>query len=223
MIGIGMIVIVLVVLYFFGIDLCVVFEGVLVLQGCQQQVQFVLIQYQGVLVNDVGVVFMCKVFGNIECMWMGVFNMQLYVQYELLKFVMFMNLMLIVCGIGQIVMGLFYCLGDCNVYIDFGFYDELCKCFGVGGDFVQVYVIVYEVGYYVQNLFGIVDKVDVVCWCLSQVCVNVLLVWMELQVDCFVGVWVNNVQCVNQWLMEFGDFEQGLKVVVVIGDDWLQQ
>lgn len=95
------------------------------------------------------------------------------------------------------------------------------QCFFVVGDFVQVYVIVYEVGYYVQNLMGILVKINVVCQC--GVCmegVNGLLVCQELQVDCFVGVWVN---CVQQWLnwLELGDIEEVLNVVNVIGDDCL--
>ncbi|VBB14502.1 KPN_02809 family neutral zinc metallopeptidase [Burkholderia stabilis] len=222
-IGIGTIVVAFAASYFFGIDPRVILEGASALQGRQQQAQPAPAQRQGVPSNDPGVVFTRKVLGNIERTWTGVFNTQLHAQYQPPTLVMFTNSTPTACGTGQTAMGPFYCPADRKVYIDLGFYDELRKRFGAGGDFAQAYVIAHEVGHHVQNLLGISDKVDAARRRSSQARSNALSVRMELQADCFAGVWANNAQRANQRLMEPGDFEQGLKAAAAIGDDRLQQ
>lgn len=128
-----------------------------------------------------------------------------------------------VCGQVLLVIGFFYCLFDFKFYFDISFFNLMQCQFGGGGDFVYFYVIVYEVGYYVQNEFGIVEQVEckqcVVC---SEVEQNFYSVCLEFQVDCFVGVWGNSVKgCEVVNLIE-DDVCEVINIVVVIGDDILQ-
>ncbi|KVP06458.1 metalloprotease [Burkholderia ubonensis] len=225
-IGIGTIVVALAASYFFGIDPRVVLEGASALQGGRQQAQPQAqhqAQRQGAPATDAGAVFTRKVLGNIERTWTTIFSTQLHEQYQPPKLVMFTNATPTACGTGQTAMGPFYCPGDRRVYIDLGFYDDLRRRFGAGGDFAQAYVIAHEVGHHVQNLLGISGKVDAVRRRSSEARSNALSVRMELQADCFAGVWANNAQRANQRLIEPGDFEQGLKTAAAIGDDRLQQ
>ncbi|KWN08967.1 neutral zinc metallopeptidase [Burkholderia ubonensis] len=221
-IGIGTIVVALAASYFFGIDPRVVLEGASALQGGRQQAQ-PQAQHQGASATDAGAVFTRKVLGNIERTWTTIFSTQLHEQYQPPKLVMFKNATPTACGTGQTAMGPFYCPGDRKVYIDLGFYDDLRRRFGAGGDFAQAYVIAHEVGHHVQNLLGISGKVDAARRRSSEARSNALSVRMELQADCFAGVWANNAQRANQRLIEPGDFEQGLKTAAAIGDDRLQQ
>ncbi|KVN99043.1 metalloprotease [Burkholderia ubonensis] len=221
-IGIGTIVVALAASYFFGIDPRVVLEGASALQGGRQQAQ-PQAQHQGAPATDAGAVFTRKVLGNIERTWTTIFAAQLHEQYQPPKLVMFTNATPTACGTGQTAMGPFYCPGDRKVYIDLGFYDDLRRRFGAGGDFAQAYVIAHEVGHHVQNLLGISGKVDAARRRSSEARSNALSVRMELQADCFAGVWANNAQRANQRLIEPGDFEQGLKTAAAIGDDRLQQ
>ncbi|KVZ76236.1 neutral zinc metallopeptidase [Burkholderia ubonensis] len=225
-IGIGTIVVALAASYFFGIDPRVVLEGASALQGGRQQAQPQAqhqAQHQGAPATDAGAVFTRKVLGNIERTWTTIFSTQLHEQYQPPKLVMFTNATPTACGTGQTAMGPFYCPGDRKVYIDLGFYDDLRRRFGTGGDFAQAYVIAHEVGHHVQNLLGISGKVDAARRRSSEARANQLSVRMELQADCFAGVWANNAQRANQRLIEPGDFEQGLKTAAAIGDDRLQQ
>jgi predicted metalloprotease len=127
------------------------------------------------------------------------------------------------CGMGQAAMGPFYCPADRKVYIDLSFYRELRDRFGAGGDFAQAYVIAHEVGHHVQNVLGISDKVDQARARMSREQANALSVRVELQADCFAGVWAAVAQRDNAKLIEPGDFEQGLNAAGAIGDDRLQQ
>ncbi|OJA63678.1 metalloprotease [Burkholderia ubonensis] len=223
-IGIGTIVVALAASYFFGIDPRVVLEGASALQGGRQQAQpQAQAQHQGAPATDAGAVFTRKVLGNIERTWTTIFSTQLHEQYQPPTLVMFTNATPTACGTGQTAMGPFYCPGDRKVYIDLGFYDDLRRRFGAGGDFAQAYVIAHEVGHHVQNLLGISGKVDAARRRSSEARSNALSVRMELQADCFAGVWANNAQRANQRLIEPGGFEQGLKTAAAIGDDRLQQ
>lgn len=196
-------------------------QGASALHERQEQAQPA--QRQGASATDAGAVFTRKVLGNIERTWTGIFSTQLHEQYEPPKLVMFTNVTPTACGTGQSAMGPFYCPADRKVYIDLGFYDELRRRFGAGGDFAQAYVIAHEVGHHVQNLLGISDKVDAARRHASEARANQLSVRMELQADCFAGVWANNAQRANRQLIEPGDFEEGLKAAAAIGDDRLQQ
>ena len=123
------------------------------------------------------------------------------------------------CGAAQSAMGPFYCPTDNKIYLDTEFFDELRQRFGAPGDFAQAYVIAHEVGHHVQTLTGISDRVRRAQQNASEAQGNALQVKMELQADCYAGVWAKND--VN--LLEAGDIEEGLRAAQAIGDDTLQK
>ena len=125
------------------------------------------------------------------------------------------------CGAGQSIMGPFYCPADGTVYIDLSFYDDMKDKLGADGDFAQGYVIAHEVGHHVQKLLGIEPKVRQLQQNATQAEVNRLSVRMELQADCFAGVWGHSMQ--QQGVLETGDLEEALNAAQAIGDDRLQQ
>ncbi|WP_434662135.1 neutral zinc metallopeptidase [Klebsiella sp. MISC125] len=142
-------------------------------------------------------------------------------QYPQPKLVMYRGATRTACGTGQSVMGPFYCPADSTVYIDLSFYDEMKTNLGAGGDFAQGYVIAHEVGHHVQKLLGIESKVRQLQQNASPAEANRLSVKMELQADCFAGVWGYNMQ--KQDVMEVGDLQEALNAAEAIGDDRLQQ
>jgi predicted metalloprotease len=109
------------------------------------------------------------------------------------------------------------------VYIDLSFYRDLRDRFGASGDFAQAYVIAHEVGHHVQNVLGIMSKVDAARQRMSREQANQLSVRVELQADCFAGVWAATAKKNNAQLMEPGDFEEGLNAAGAIGDDRIQK
>lgn len=119
-------------------------------------------------------------------------------------------------------MGPFYCPGDQKVYIDLSFYDDLKRKHGAPGDFAQAYVIAHEVGHHVQNLLGISDKVHRARRSQSKTEVNHMSVKLELQADCFAGVWANHADSARQ-ILEQGDVDEALNAASAIGDDRLQK
>jgi uncharacterized protein len=123
------------------------------------------------------------------------------------------------CGAAQSAMGPFYCPADEGIYVDTTFYDELAKRFGAAGDFAQAYVIAHEVGHHLQKLTGVAAKVQQAQARASKVQGNQLQVAMELQADCYAGVWASK----NAQRMDPGDVEEGLRAAHQIGDDVLQR
>jgi hypothetical protein len=144
------------------------------------------------------------------------------VQYVDPTLVLFSDVVNSACGSAQSAMGPFYCPADQKVYIDPSFYDELSQRFGAPGDFAQAYVIAHEVGHHVQNLVGTAEKVHTAQQRASQVDANELSVRMELQADCYAGVWAHHASRSRQ-LLEAGDVEEGLNAASAIGDDRLQR
>ena len=126
------------------------------------------------------------------------------------------------CGMAQSGMGPFYCPLDQKVYVDMSFYNELATRFGAPGDFAQAYVIAHEVGHHVQNLVGTAEQVQKAQQRAGKAEANELSVRMELQADCFAGVWAKNAAQSRQ-LLEAGDVEEGLRAASAIGDDRIQQ
>lgn len=126
------------------------------------------------------------------------------------------------CGTGQSAMGPFYCPADQKVYIDLAFYETLTKRLGAPGDFAQAYVVAHEVGHHVQNLLGISAKMDQMRSRVSKTEYNALSVRLELQADCFAGLWAHNAQNSRQ-ILENGDVEEAMNAAAKIGDDALQR
>ena len=124
------------------------------------------------------------------------------------------------CGGGQAAMGPFYCPADQKVYIDLAFYETLTKRLGAPGDFAQAYVIAHEVGHHVQNLLGISGKMEQMRGRVSKTEFNALSVQLELQADCFAGVWAHHAQNQRQILQQ-GDVEEAMNAAARIGDDAL--
>ncbi len=126
------------------------------------------------------------------------------------------------CGTGEAAMGPFYCPADRKVYIDLSFYDTLRERLGAPGDFAQAYVIAHEVGHHLQNLMGTTAKMDQARGRVSEREMNAMSVRLELQADCFAGVWASLSQRSKGWL-EQGDIEEALNAASQIGDDTLQK
>ncbi|MGT3966598.1 KPN_02809 family neutral zinc metallopeptidase [Klebsiella grimontii] len=160
------------------------------------------------------------ILADTEDIWGAIFK-DMGRQYAQPKLVMYRGATRTACGTGQSVMGPFYCPADSTVYIDLSFYDEMQSKLGAGGDFAQGYVIAHEVGHHVQKLLGIESKVRQLQQNASQAEANRLSVKMELQADCFAGVWGYNMQ--KQDYMETGDLQEALNAAEAIGDDRLQQ
>jgi hypothetical protein len=144
------------------------------------------------------------------------------VQYVEPSLVLFDGLVASGCGTAESAMGPFYCPLDQKVYIDMSFYNDLSQRFGAPGDFAQAYVIAHEVGHHVQNLVGTAEKVRAAQQRASKVDANELSVRMELQADCYAGVWASHASRSRQ-LLEAGDVEEGLNAASAIGDDRLQR
>jgi predicted metalloprotease len=126
------------------------------------------------------------------------------------------------CGTTSSAVGPFYCPSDHRVYLDLTFFDEMERRLGASGDFAQAYVIAHEVGHHVQNLLGVAEKVHRLRRQVSETEANALSVRMELQADCYAGVWGHHAKRERN-LIEAGDFEEGLRAAAAIGDDRLQK
>ncbi|CAM3294353.1 MULTISPECIES: neutral zinc metallopeptidase [Yersinia] len=160
------------------------------------------------------------VLADTEDTWKPIFQ-KMGKTYQDPKLVMYRGATRTGCGTGQSVMGPFYCPADSTVYIDLSFYEEMKNKLGAGGDFAQAYVIAHEVGHHVQHLLGIDAKVRQQQQGASQVEANRLSVKMELQADCFAGVWGKAMD--EQQVLEEGDLQEALNAAQAIGDDRLQQ
>jgi uncharacterized protein len=226
-IGIGTLVVALAAAYFFGINPMLILNGGSVAPANVQQQQ----QYQQQsqrqpgqpAVEDQGSMFVRRVLGNTERTWQQIFRTRFNQDYPAPKLVLFTGGTRTACGMGQAAMGPFYCPGDRTVYIDLSFYRQLRDRFGASGDFAQAYVIAHEVGHHVQNVLGIMSKVDGARQRMSRDQANQLSVRVELQADCFAGVWAATAQKNNARLIEPGDFEEGLNAAGAIGDDRIQK
>ena len=210
--GIVLLIIVLVAGYY-GVDLTGMLTGEPV---SQQQTTQRSISPQ----DEEAAKFTKVILADTEDTWDAIFK-DMGRQYPQPKLVMYRGATRTACGTGQSVMGPFYCPADSTVYIGLSFYDEMRNKLGAGGDFAQGYVIAHEVGHHVQKLLGIESKVRQLQQNASQAEANRLSVKMELQADCFAGVWGYNMQ--KQDYMETGDLQEALNAAEAIGDDRLQQ
>ncbi|OAT30677.1 zinc metalloprotease superfamily protein [Buttiauxella brennerae ATCC 51605] len=207
------ILIVVVVASYYGVDLTSMLGGQPVPQ--QQSSQ------RSISPNDdEAAKFTSVILATTEDTWGEIFQ-KMGRTYQQPKLVMYRGATRTGCGTGQSVMGPFYCPADSTVYIDLSFYDEMKSKLGADGDFAQGYVIAHEVGHHVQKLLGIEPKVRQLQQGASQAEGNRLSVKMELQADCFAGVWGNSMQ--KQEVLDAGDLQEALNAAEAIGDDRLQQ
>jgi predicted metalloprotease len=140
--------------------------------------------------------------------------------YQNTRMVLFRGAMQSACGFAQSATGPFYCPADQKVYLDLSFFDELRRRFGAPGDFAQAYVIAHEIGHHVQTLLGIESEVRQAQGARPGQA-NQLSVRMELQADCFAGVWGHSTA--QRGILEGGDVEEGLNAAAAIGDDRIQK
>jgi predicted metalloprotease len=172
--------------------------------------------------NDPQAKFVSQVLRSTEQVWTDVFR-QGGKTYQPPKLRLFSGSYPTACGLGQAAMGPFYCPGDRIVYLDMSFFRVMSDRLGAPGQFAQAYVIGHEVGHHVQNLLGISDKVDAARQRGSEAQANALSVRLELQADCFAGVWASLSQKENGWRLDPGDIETALNAASQIGDDTLQR
>jgi len=166
--------------------------------------------------------FASKVLGSTEDVWGKVFR-QAGKQYQDPRLVLFTGSTPSACGFSSAATGPFYCPGDRRVYIDLSFFNEMSRKLGATGDFAQAYVIAHEVGHHVQEQLGISDQVTAAQrHARSEGEANRYSVGLELQADCFAGVWAYHAQK-DAHLLEPGDVEEGLNAAAAIGDDRLQK
>jgi uncharacterized protein len=163
------------------------------------------------------------VLGDTEKTWAVIFEDQLGKTYTKPTLVLFTGSVDSACGTASSAVGPFYCPNDQKVYLDLDFFYELQYTYGASsGDFAQAYVITHEIGHHVQNLLGTTEYVDTKGSQLSGTEANKLSVALELQADCYSGVWANNAQY-QDLILEKGDLEEALNAANAIGDDTLQK
>ena len=162
--------------------------------------------------------FVSKVLHTTETTWKKKFA-EMGKQYREPRLVLFTGQVRSACGMAQSAMGPFYCPGDQKVYLDMSFFNDMKSRMRAGGDFAYAYVIAHEVGHHVQTLLGISGKISAARRRVSKVEANRLSVRMELQADCFAGIWAHD----NKLKLEPGDIEEGMNAANAIGDDRLQR
>jgi len=164
--------------------------------------------------------FASKVLGSTEHVWGQIFE-QSNAQYRPPTLVLYDGQVRSACGMGQSAMGPFYCPGDQKLYIDLSFFRDLQTRFGAPGDFAQAYVIAHEVAHHVQRLTGSFRKLEAAQGRVSREEFNAISVRMELQADCYAGVWGHHAGTLNQ--LQAGDVAEALAAATAIGDDRLQK
>ncbi|MGK2859505.1 MAG: KPN_02809 family neutral zinc metallopeptidase [Thermoanaerobaculia bacterium] len=175
----------------------------------------------GAAPNDELGEFVSVVLADTEDTWTPIFQ-SMGRSYTPPVLVLFTDAVQSACGYNTAATGPFYCPADSKVYIDLGFYRELRDRFGAPGDFAQAYVIAHEIGHHVQNQLGISSEVQRMEQQSSMRDANALSLLLELQADCFAGVWANHAERQRQMLEE-GDVEEGMNAAAAIGDDRMQR
>jgi uncharacterized protein len=163
--------------------------------------------------------FISFVLDDTQKTWQQILSQQ-GVPYRHAKLVLFRDSIDSACGMAQSASGPFYCPGDEKVYIDLAFYDELKRRFGVPGEFAQAYVLAHEIGHHIQKLTGIEQKVRIAQQ-RNPAARNQLSVALELQADCFAGVWGHSTD--QRKLLDPGEVKEGLAAAAAVGDDRLQR
>lgn len=213
--GIGAIILALVAMYF-GVDPSVVLNQVDTVAPQEQQ-QPVSSSPEEAKLKD----FISVVLADTEDVWGTLFKAS-GKSYPPPTLVLYSGAVQSACGFAEAAMGPFYCPGDHKLYLDMRFFNDLAKRHDAPGDFAQAYVVAHEVGHHVQTLLGISDKVNAAQSHASEAAGNALQVRMELQADCFAGVWAYHANQARH-VLEPGDIEEALAAAAGVGDDRLQQ
>ena len=227
-IGIGMLVALGLIGWALGIDPRLLIGGAEILTGGEQSQppSYSDTSKTGKAAPDQMKEFVAAVLGSTEVQWTELFA-QANTRYQPPTLVMFSGATSSACGFAQSAMGPFYCPKDRQVYLDTAFFEDLQRRFGAcdpgkACQFSQAYVIAHEVGHHVQNLLGILPRLQQMQQSMDQVDANRLQVMAELQADCFAGVWANRSQ--QRWkFLDPGDVESALQTASAIGDDRLQR
>jgi len=214
-IGIGAVIAILVISYFLGINPLELLSG-----GPISSVPTTTGQSTQSAGNDEMRAFVATVLADTEDTWSAMFK-QTGDDYPEPTLTLFSGAVQSGCGAASAASGPFYCPTDRNLYIDLSFYDELRRRFGAPGDFAQAYVLAHEVGHHVQNVIGILPKVQEIKRGLGETDANALQVRVELQADCFAGVWA--YQTNKRGLLEDGDVDEAIGAASAVGDDTLQR
>jgi predicted metalloprotease len=217
-IGIGTIVIALVGSYVLGVNPLTLLN---LLSGGGGQVSTQPAPARQAPANDEMTRFVRTVLADTEDTWSALFKAE-GGSYVKPKLVLFSGSVPTACGTGQSASGPFYCPGDQKVYLDLDFFNLMQQRFKVSGEFAEAYVIAHEVGHHVQNLMGLSEKVDQARHTQSERQANAMSVRLELQADCFAGVWAYHANA-DRKILEQGDVETALKAATAIGDDALQR
>ena len=220
--GVGAIIIVLVISYFTGISPQVLMSGAeMATRNSGAAYTQPATTGPAANANDPMRNFLAHVLGQTEAVWTTVLPQQAGVRYQPATLVIYDGATRSGCGGARAAMGPFYCPLDKKVYLDTSFFRDMKTKYGGGGDFAYAYVVAHEVGHHVQDLLGILDKVDAAKQRVSQIQANALSVRVELQADCLAGVWAANAN--QKWrILEEGDVEKALATAQAIGDDRLQ-
>jgi hypothetical protein len=215
--GLGVLVLALVAMYF-GVDPGVLLQGI---PTGEAPVSEGSVQGPRSPEEDRLAEFVSVVLADTEDTWHALFR-EAGGTYEEPRLVLFTDAVESACGLADAAVGPFYCPGDRKVYIDLGFYRDLRERHQAPGDFAQAYVIAHEIGHHVQNLLGISEQVEAARRRAGESEANRLSVMLELQADCFAGVWAYHADRTRQ-VLEAGDVEEALNAASQIGDDRLQR
>ncbi|HEY4254221.1 MAG TPA: neutral zinc metallopeptidase [Roseomonas sp.] len=212
--GLGGVAILLIAL-FLGVDPSLLLQGGSGPAPQQQTTQ------QGAPANDAGRQFASRVLAETEDVWRDLFS-RAGRQYRDPVLVLFSGSTHTGCGFAEATVGPFYCPNDQRLYIDLAFLADMQRRLGAPGDFAAAYVIAHEVGHHVQNLIGVLSRVEQLRRNANEAQSNALQVRVELQADCLAGVWAKRAQDTRR-IMESGDLEEALGAAAAVGDDRLQR
>jgi predicted metalloprotease len=218
-IGLGTVAIAVVAGYFFGVSPATILS---LLSGGGAPVQVAPGPRNNPPADDQAARFVSVVLADTEDTWTALFK-QKGGSYRKPGLVLFSGATGTACGTGEAAAGPFYCPADEKVYIDLSFYRQLQERFKAPGEFAQAYVIAHEVGHHVQKQLGMMAKVDALRGRATEEQVNRASVRLELQADCFAGIWAHRTKAMGDVQLDPGDIEQGLRAAAAVGDDTMQK
>jgi predicted metalloprotease len=220
--GFGTIAVLTIVGYMLGINPAILIGGAELVTGGRDMVQRTSQPPRSTPEEDQLRQFVGRVLSANEQVWQQVLPQQAGIQFRPAPLVLFRGSTRSACGGASSAMGPFYCPADTRIYLDMSFFEEMRTKMRAGGDFAYAYVIAHEMGHHLENLMGILPRVQEAQQRLSRREANALSVRVELMADCLAGVWAHHAN--NRWrILEQGDLEEALAAAAAIGDDRLQK